>query len=122
MTKRKGRRRRPGAAGVGSCREAENQPIGRKQPHDPHQALRSCSHGPRCGHGQGGKNHDGKGQQGHFRKGDKNGDGFLTKDEVGDKRWSRIQVADANKDGKVSQAELQQARKDGKLRGPHPKA
>jgi hypothetical protein len=51
----------------------------------------------------------------HFKKADKNSDGFLTKDEVGEKRWSRIQVADANKDGKVSQPEMQQAHKDGKL-------
>lgn len=57
--------------------------------------------------------------QGHFKKADKNNDGFLTKDEVGDKRWARIQVADANKDGKISQPEMQQARKDGKL--PHGK-
>jgi hypothetical protein len=53
----------------------------------------------------------------HFKKADKNGDGFLTKAEVGDKRWERIKVADANKDGKVSKPEMQQARKDGKL--PH---
>ena len=50
-----------------------------------------------------------------FKKADKNSDGFLTQDEVGDKRWAHIQVADANKDGKVSQAELQQAHADGKL-------
>ncbi len=60
--------------------------------------------------------HEGKGA-GHFKKADKNSDGFLTQTEVGDKRWERIKVADANKDGKVSQAEMQQARKDGKL--PH---
>jgi hypothetical protein len=62
--------------------------------------------------------HEGKGA-GMFKKGDKNSDGFLTKDEVGDKRWERIKLADANNDGKVSQPELQQARKDGKL--PHGK-
>ncbi|RYZ02530.1 MAG: hypothetical protein EOO73_31310 [Myxococcales bacterium] len=62
--------------------------------------------------------HEGKGA-GMFKKGDKNSDGFLTKDEVGDKRWERIKVADANNDGKVSQPELQQAKKDGKL--PHGK-
>ena len=67
---------------------------------------------PRCGQRQG---HDGKGKGAHFKKADKNSDGFLTKDEVGEKRWDRIQVADANKDGKVSQPEMQQARKDGKL-------
>jgi EF hand len=62
--------------------------------------------------------HEGKGA-GMFKKGDKNSDGFLTKEEVGDKRWERIKVADANNDGKVSQPELQQARKDGKM--PHGK-
>jgi hypothetical protein len=69
---------------------------------------------PSC-EGHGGKGHGGQDKGAHFKKADKNGDGFLTKDEVGDKRWTRIQVADANKDGKVSQPELQQAHKDGKL-------
>ena len=55
-----------------------------------------------------------------FQRADKNNDGFLTADEVGDKRWERIKVADANSDGKVSKAEIDQARKDGKL-GPHGK-
>ena len=59
--------------------------------------------------------HDGKGKGAHFKKADKNNDGFLTKDEVGEKRWARISIADANNDAKVSQAEMQQARKDGKL-------
>jgi len=67
--------------------------------------------------------HDGKRSEGdrkqhaaeRFKKADKNGDGFLTQAEVGDTRWSRIQVADANKDGKISQAELMQAHTDGKL-------
>jgi EF hand len=55
-----------------------------------------------------------------FKKADKNGDGFLTQAEVGDKKWTRIQVADTNKDGKVTQAELAQAHADGKL-GHHGK-
>jgi hypothetical protein len=59
--------------------------------------------------------HDGQAKGAHFKKADKNNDGFLTKDEVGDQRWARIQVADANKDGKISQPEMQQAHKDGKL-------
>ena len=50
-----------------------------------------------------------------FQKADKNNDGFLTADEVGEKRWEHIKVADANNDGKVSLAEMQQAFKDGKL-------
>ncbi len=57
-----------------------------------------------------------------FEAADKNKDGFLTKDEVGERRWARISVADTNKDGKVSKAELEKARADGKLghhkRGP----
>lgn len=61
--------------------------------------------------------HEGHGKGAMFKKADKNGDGFLTKDEVGERRWDRIKVADANNDGKVSHPELQQARKDGKL--PH---
>ena len=59
-----------------------------------------------------------------FQKADKNNDGFLTKDEVGDQRWERIKVADTNNDGKVSKAEMEQAHKDGKLghRGKKPAA
>ena len=56
-----------------------------------------------------------------FKKADKNGDGFLTQDEVGEKRWAHIQVADANKDGKISMAELAQARADGKIGHKHDK-
>jgi hypothetical protein len=55
-----------------------------------------------------------------FQRADKNNDGFLTRDEVGDQRWERIKVADANSDGKVSKAELDQARSEGKL-GPRGK-
>jgi hypothetical protein len=51
-----------------------------------------------------------------FRRADKNGDGFLTQAEVGD-RWSYIKTADANGDAKVTLAELTQAYKDGKM--PH---
>jgi hypothetical protein len=56
-----------------------------------------------------------------FKKADKNGDGFLTHDEVGEKRWAHIQIADANKDGKISLAELEQAHADGKLGHKHDK-
>lgn len=80
-------------------------------------ALAETPAKPRC-EGHDGKAHAGKGGKdkgAHFKKADKNSDGFLTKDEVGEKRWTRIQVADANKDGKVSQPEMQQARQDGKL-------
>jgi hypothetical protein len=65
--------------------------------------------------------HGGHGKGAHFKKADKNNDGFLTKAEVGDERWARIKVADANNDGKVSQPEMKQARKDGKLPKHHGK-
>jgi len=83
-------------------------------------ALAETPAKPQCeGHdGKGKGKHGGEGKGAHFKKADTNNDGFLTKAEVGDKRWTRIQVADANKDGKVSQAEMQQARKDGKLHRP----
>jgi len=85
-------------------------------------ALAETPAKPSCeGHGDK-ASHEGKGKGAHFKKADKNADGFLTKDEVGDKRWARIAVADANKDGKVSQAEMQQAHKDGKLHRPDKKA
>ena len=73
---------------------------------------------PQCSGEHGGKHSAGDRAQHaaeRFKKADKNGDGFLTQDEVGEKRWAHIQVADANKDGKISLAELQQAHADGKL-------
>lgn len=57
-----------------------------------------------------------------FKKSDKNGDGYLTQDEVGEKRWAHIVVADYNKDGKITMAELAQAHADGKLGHKHEKA
>ena len=54
----------------------------------------------------------------HFAKLDKNGDGVLTKDEVGEKKWERIGKADANRDGKVTQEELKQAREAFHKKGP----
>ena len=54
----------------------------------------------------------------HFVKNDKNADGFLTKDEVGDEHWSHMSVADANNDGKLSEDELIAAHRDGKLQPP----
>jgi hypothetical protein len=77
---------------------------------------------PQCSAEQGDKQSDGDRAQRaaeRFAKDDKNGDGFLTADEVGAKRWAHIQVADTNKDGKVSLAELQQAHADGKLGHEH---
>ncbi len=58
----------------------------------------------------------GKNKGAWFDRLDVNKDGFLTKAEVGERKWTRIVVADANKDNKVSKAELQQAKADGKLK------
>jgi hypothetical protein len=79
---------------------------------------------PQCSGEHGGKRSEADRKQHaeeRFKKADKNADGFLTKDEVGDERWARIQVADANNDGKISQAELAQAHADGKLGHKHGK-
>jgi Ca2+-binding EF-hand superfamily protein len=65
--------------------------------------------------GHGDKGAAAKGEE-RFRQADKNGDGFLTQAEVGD-RWAHIKVADANGDAKVSFAELTEAYKAGKM--PH---
>jgi hypothetical protein len=77
---------------------------------------------PQCS-GEHGKNQSAGDRAQHaadrFKKDDKNGDGFLTQDEVGEKRWAHISVADANKDGKISLAELTQAHADGKLGHKH---
>ena len=84
-------------------------------------ALADTSAKPQCdGHG-----HQGEGKGARFKKADKNNDGFLTKDEVGERRWEHIKVADANNDSKISQAEMRQAHQDGKLghgKGKGPKA
>jgi Ca2+-binding EF-hand superfamily protein len=53
-----------------------------------------------------------------FAKMDKNQDGFITQDEIGERFFSKLAVADADKDGKLSQAELEKAHADGTLRGP----
>jgi hypothetical protein len=64
--------------------------------------------------------HGDKDPAARFQKADKNSDGFITKDEAGDKRWEHIKVADANNDGKISQAEMKAAHDSGKL-GHHGK-
>jgi EF hand domain-containing protein len=78
-------------------------------------ALADTAAKPQC------DGHKGEGKGAMFQKADKNGDGFLTKDEVGDKRWDHIKVADANNDSKVSQPEMKQAHQDGKLGHGHRK-
>ncbi len=54
----------------------------------------------------------------HFARMDKSGDGALTKDEVGERRWARLSAADADGSGSVTLAEMQQAVASGKLRFP----
>ena len=41
-----------------------------------------------------------------FQKLDKNGDGFLTKDEVPEKAWTNVSKKDKDGDGKVSKEEF----------------
>jgi Ca2+-binding EF-hand superfamily protein len=53
-----------------------------------------------------------------FAKMDKSGDGALTADEVGDKRWARISVADADGNGSVTFSEMEAALAAGKLHFP----
>jgi hypothetical protein len=61
-------------------------------------------------------------RQERFRESDKNGDGFLTQAEVGE-RWDHIKTADANGDLKVTLAELEAAHsaKPHKGKGDKPK-
>jgi hypothetical protein len=50
---------------------------------------------------------------------DKNNDGALSKDEVGDKRWEHLSVADADKNGSVTREEIKTAFANGTLKFPH---
>ncbi|HEX3596874.1 MAG TPA: hypothetical protein VHU80_17315 [Polyangiaceae bacterium] len=50
-----------------------------------------------------------------FTHADKNSDGSLTENEVGDRKWSRISVADADKNGSVSLSEIEAAVTAGKI-------
>lgn len=52
----------------------------------------------------------------HFAMKDENKDGFLTADEVGERRWAKLSAADADKDGKLSKAELETAHREGTLK------
>jgi hypothetical protein len=44
-----------------------------------------------------------------FARMDKSGDGVLTLDEVGERRWEHLRVADADGNGQVTEAEMSQA-------------
>ena len=73
---------------------------------------------PKQGGGKGGSK-DGQGGKGvkrpDFKTLDKNGDGFITSDEVPATAWERMKKADKDGDGKVSEAELKDFRPQ---RGP----
>ena len=45
-----------------------------------------------------------------FKRGDKNSDGKITKDEVPEFVWDRLSKADADKDGAVTPEEMKKAR------------
>jgi Ca2+-binding EF-hand superfamily protein len=47
---------------------------------------------------------------------DANKDGALTAEEAGERKWSKLSLADADKDGKVTFAEIEQAREAGTLK------
>lgn len=66
------------------------------------------------GPGQGGP---GRGGRPEFKDVDKNGDGFITEDEVPAERWERLKKADTDGDGKISEEEYKKARPGGG-RGP----
>lgn len=53
-----------------------------------------------------------------FQAEDKNTDGALSADEVGEKHWQFLKAADANNDGKVTQDEIKSAFKSGALKRP----
>ena len=52
----------------------------------------------------------GRGNRPDFKTLDKNGDGFITEDEVPAEAWERMKKADKNGDGKISADELRDAR------------
>ena len=54
-----------------------------------------------------------------FNKDDKNSDGALSADEVGEKHWQFLKAADANSDGRVTQDEIKVAFKSGALKPMH---
>ena len=58
----------------------------------------------------GDKGGKGAGKRPDFKTLDKNGDGFITSDEVPAEAWERMKKADKNGDGKVSEAEMKEAR------------
>lgn len=56
--------------------------------------------------------------QQHFAKMDTSGDGSLTEDEVGARKWARVSAADADGNGKVTLPEIEAALASGKLHFP----
>jgi hypothetical protein len=54
----------------------------------------------------------------HFAKMDKSGDGALTEDEIGARKWARVSAADTDGNGKVTLPEIEAALASGKLHFP----
>jgi hypothetical protein len=67
------------------------------------------------GAGRGGPGSGAARHAARFAASDTDGDGALTEQEVGARRWARLRVADRNGDGKVTQQEADQALSDGTL-------
>lgn len=63
--------------------------------------------------GDGPKPGGGERKRPKFEDIDKNGDGFITEDEVTKEQWDRIKKRDKNGDGKVSKDEFGQGRPGG---------
>src|SRR5882672_1037579 len=55
----------------------------------------------------------------HFARMDKSGDGALTADEVGERKWAFVSAADADGNGSVTLPEIEAALAAGKLHFPH---
>ncbi|MEI6475978.1 MAG: EF-hand domain-containing protein, partial [Planctomycetota bacterium] len=62
------------------------------------------------GQGPGGPGGEGR-KRPDFKTLDKNGDGFITQDEVPADAWERMKKLDKNGDGKVSEEEMKQGMK-----------
>ena len=58
-------------------------------------------------------------EQQRFARKDRNGDGAITEDEAGPRRWEHLKVADTDGNGKITLAEIDRAIDNGTLHLPH---